>query len=318
MTRATAVRVAAVIAIAAVAGLIVARVMAPAPSPRPPSVAPTPVPVVGAELRWLVDLGPTAPVPDLAVHDPVVVGDRVLIAGARVGYAALDRATGAVAWRRGAGPELSPPLVVDGREVVLVHACDAAVAIPDRVVVGCFDRIDPVDIAARAAGAIHASEDDAGPCLDTMGPWTLSGSIDALRLDRPGCALTFTIPDGAARAASPRPPTAAPACERLASGTDWCQRVDGGVSTVEVGALRVPGLSLLAEAHAGRRTALVVRQDATLRHDVLIAAVDGAPVWSWPLPEPAEARATPVAVSLGSDTIYVVFDSARVAALAAP
>lgn len=318
MTRAGALKLVAVVAVAALGGLLAGRCLAPGRTPRAPSATPTAVPVVGPEVHWMIDLGPRAAVPDRVVHPPIVLGDRVIVAGARVGYAALDRATGAVAWRRGAGPELAPPLALGPRDLLLVHDCDAPVAIPDRVVVGCFDRIDPIDIAARSAGAIHVAPDDAAPCLATMAPWRLTASADGPRLERPGCALVLALDTGAARAVAPTPELPAPTCDRLPDGTAWCQEVGGGQSTVVVGPLRVPGLSLLAAAYDGRRTALVVRADATLRHDVVIAVAGGEVAWTWPLPEPVEARATPVAVAVIGDAIYVVFDSGRVAALAAP
>ena len=50
----------------------------------------------------------------------------------------------------------------------------------------------------------------------------------------------------------------------------------------------------------------------------MVGVEDGAVVWTWRLPEPAQPRGTPIAVALVPGGAYVVFDSTRVAALAAP
>ena len=156
-----------------------------------------------------------------------------------------------------------------------------------------------------------------------MAPWRVTGTSAALVIARAGCALAVTLPDGVAIATTAPPGPAAPGepgadCAVTADGTPWCQRVDGGASTVEVAGVRVPGLAVLAAATDGARAAIVVRRDATLRDDVVVAGVDGAVAWTWALPPPAEARATPVGIALDASGVYVVFDSSRVAALAPP
>ncbi|MBK9034286.1 MAG: hypothetical protein IPL61_23980 [Myxococcales bacterium] len=325
IARRTALTIAAIVVGATAAAIVTGQVLARAPARTPPPpLPPSPILAGAPQVRWVVDVAGRAPVPDRIVHAPVVIGDRVLIAAARVGYVGLDLATGAIAWRRPAGPELAAPLVLAPRDVVLVHACDVPVGTAaGRSLVACYERIDPLAIAARAAGGIDAADDDAAPCLASMAPWRVTGTSAGLVIARDGCALAVPLPAGAATAttAPPAPPPLdelGADCGVTADGTPWCQRVAGGASTVEVAGVRVPGLAVLAAATAGERAAVVVRRDATLRDDVLVAVVGGAVAWTWPLPPPAEARATPVAVALDATGVYVVFDSSRVAALAPP
>lgn len=321
--RRTALIALGIVAGATLAAIVVGRLLAPtAPHRRAPEVAPA-GPPVAAQARWVVDLGPGLTAPDRIIHPPQVVGDRVLIAGARIGYAALDVATGGVAWRRPASPDLAAPLVLAPHDVIEVSACGEPIGVPpEQAVVACFARIDPLDIAARSAGAIVASVADAAPCLASTAPWRITGTAAAIELRRDGCALAVTLPDGHATALTPDPPapTDEPGadCATTADGTRWCQRVDGGASTVEVAGVRVPGLAVLAAASDGARAVVVVRRDATLRHDDAVGIVDGRVAWTWRLPEPARERATPVAASLAGGAAYLVFDSTRVAAIAPP
>ncbi len=127
-----------------------------------------------AEPGWLVDLAPVVPRPELVAHAPIVVGDRVIVAGSRVDYRGLDLATGAEAWHRPGGASLAAPLALALRDVVLVHDCDVAVAAPDgHGVLACFDRIDPIAVAARSAGRIAAPMGELGVCGGTGGAWML-------------------------------------------------------------------------------------------------------------------------------------------------
>lgn len=322
--RRTAIRIAAVIGGASVAALLAGRLIAPAPRKlAAPPLAAEPEAVGVARTRWVVDLGPGLTAPDRAVHAPAVVGDRLLVAASRIGFAALDVATGAVAWRRPASPDLAAPLVLAPHDVIEVAACDEPIGVAaGRTVVACFARIDPLDIAARSAGAIHAADADAAPCLASTAPWTLRGDATTIAISRDGCALAVPLPVGAATAiaATPPPPPPEPGadCGVAADGTPWCQRVEGGRSTVEVAGVRVDGLAVLAAATDSARAVIVVRRDASLVHDDAIGIEDGAVVWTWRLPEPARPRATPVAVTLAAGGAYLVFDSTRVAALDAP
>lgn len=325
IARRTAIRIAAVIGAATVAAVVAGRILAPAPRKlATPPLAAEPEAVGVARARWVVDLGPGLTAPDRVVHPPVVVGDRLLVAASRIGFAALDVATGAVAWRRPASPDLAAPLVLAPHDVIEVSACDEPIGVAaGRSVVACFARIDPLDIAARSAGAIHAADADAAACLRSTAPWQVRGDATTILIRRDACALAVSLPAGVAAAISSDPPVAPPPepgadCGVTTDGTPWCQRVEGGRSTVEVAGVRVDGLAVLAAASDSARAVVVVRRDASLVHDDVVGVEDGAVVWTWRLPEPAQPRGTPIAIALVAGGAYVVFDSTRVAALAAP
>lgn len=85
---------------------------------------------------------------------------------------------------------------------------------------------------------------------------------------------------------------------------------------VEEGA-PVPGAQVLAAAPWGGGVAAVVRLDASLRHDAVIAWDGSLRVrWAWPLPEPAQPRIAPVGlVAVPGDAAgVVVFHDGRFAA----
>jgi hypothetical protein len=318
ITLRTASTIAAVMIGAAAAAAITSRVVAP---PRlTPSVAPSPIdPLPVMTPRWMVDLGPGADVPDRVNHRPIVVGDRVVISNSRLGYVAVAAATGAVAWRRPSVDDLAAPHRFAPHDVLLVHGCDQPVAAPaGRVIVACFERIDPIDTAASTAGAIHVVVADAATCDTGLGSWRVDGDAGHLTIARDACALAVALPSGTAVAIeSPAPPSPLPEdCARLADGTPWCQRIVDGVSLVEVDGAVVPGLAALAAAHDDHRSRSVVRRDVTLRHDDLVVIVDQRPVAIWPLPPPSIDRATPIAVAVDATGVYVVFDGTWMAAFA--
>ncbi|HWN71945.1 MAG TPA: hypothetical protein VNM90_30105, partial [Haliangium sp.] len=84
--------------------------------------------------------------------------------------------------------------------------------------------------------------------------------------------------------------------------------------TVENGTA-VPGAQVLAVAPWDAGLAAVVRLDASLRHDVVIAWDEGLNArWAWPVPEPARPRVEPVglaALPAGAGGGLVVFHDGR-------
>jgi hypothetical protein len=284
--------------------------------------------LVAAQPVWLVDVGPPAPRPEIAAHPPLVLGERVLIAGSRVGHVALDRGRGEVAWRRPGSSQLSAPLVLGRDDVALVHECDQAVgAPPGHAVLACFDRIHPNDVAARAAGRMFIREDSVGDCLVAAGagPWSLTGDDPrALALARGVCRFAVDLESGAARRLDDAPPPAALTGDDVLRDGDgtWQQVIADGRSTVGRRASpRLPGLTVLAAArfaprHAG---AVVIRADTSLQRDYLAAYDERDIFWVWPLPPPPDGgRGGPVAVATTVDDIYVFFDGHRVARFTAP
>lgn len=77
----------------------------------------------------------------------------------------------------------------------------------------------------------------------------------------------------------------------------------------------VPGAQVLAAAPWGAGLAAVVRLDASLRHDVVIAWDEHLNArWAWPIPEPARPRVEPVglaALPAGAGGGVVVFHDGR-------
>jgi len=259
-----------------------------------------------AKQAWLVDIGPAAPVPDLVAHPPVFVGPLVVIAGSRVGYVALDRKTGAMAWRRPASSSLGNPVVDDDGSLLLVHDCEGDVAAAaGEVALACFDRVDPRDVAVRRAGVIHAADADLDGCA-TTGAWQVGRARDRLRLGRGTCA--WDVVDGrATRGGGPEAP-GEPDDDVVFDG--WRRTTRDRQSYVSAHGPHLPGLTVLAAAGGDA----VIRLDSSLRNDYL--ALDHR-AW-WPLPPPPEARSTPVAVGRSDHTVVVFFDGTRVAALTAP
>lgn len=286
-----------------------------------------------AEPLWLVDMGPQAPRPEIAAHAPIVVGERIVVAGSRVGYVGLDRDRGEIAWRRPGGAWLSAPLVLAHDDVVLVRECDEAVgAPPGQAVLACLDRLDPIATAARTAERIFSSEDSVGDCLGAgAGPWRLEGADPAaLILARGRCRFTLALPGGhATRLADSPPPAPLTDDELLRDGdASWRQRIDGRRSLVVRGddGPSLPGLTVIAAARLGGlgsssidAGAVVVRADASLRRDYLAAYDARGVAWVWPLPPPPDGgRGGPIGVAASARDILVFFDGGRVARFTAP
>jgi hypothetical protein len=277
---------------------------------------------------WLVDIAPLAPRPELVAHDPVVVGDRVIIAGSRADYRGLDVDTGAEAWARRGGATLSQPTVFAPTDVLLVHECDVATGAPARrAVLTCYERIDPLDIAARSAGRIHVAEDALGDCAAVGGAWRiLSTNPRSLGLLRERCLFDADLTrDGVATRLGdpPAEPERAEDVVALIDGTSWRQVIDAGTSSVERrDSPRLPGLTVLAASHlvGTTRGAAVVRRDSSLANDYLAAYDSGAIAWTWPLPAPPDpaGRGGPVGLTATPQHIIVFFDGGRVARFTAP
>jgi hypothetical protein len=179
-----------------------------------------------------------------------------------------------VAWRRQpadlAAPLVLAPDVIGWRRAAAIGARPGA-------------RSWRALIAARSAGAIHAADADAAACLRSTAPWQVRGDATTILIRRDACALAVSLPAGVAAAISSDPPVAPPPepgadCGVTAEGTPWCQRVEGGRSTVEVAGVRVDGLAVLAAASDSARAVVVVRRDASLVHDDVVG-VETARWW---------------------------------------
>jgi hypothetical protein len=286
-----------------------------------------------AEPIWVMDLGPRLDRPELAAHPPLTVGERIVIAGSRLGYLGLDRARGEIAWRRQAGPRLSAPLALAADDIILIRECDEAVgAPPGHAVLACFDRIDPQAIAGRAAGRLFLPDGDAGDCTAAgSGAWSLTGADPrALTIGRRLCRFSADLTSGRADRLPDDPGPGIPGdvhdvVLREPDGTPWHHDISTGahrvVRTLRPGGTSLPGLLALAAARVpgrGDAGADVIRADTTLTRDY-VAAYDASGIrWVWPLPAPPLAdggRGGPVGLSATERDVLVLFDGSRVARL---
>lgn len=288
-----------------------------------------------AEPVWLLDLEPRLERPEYAAHPPLTVGERVIVAGSRLGYLGLDRATGEIAWRRPAGPRLSAPLALATDDVLVIRDCDEPVGAPrGQAVLACFERIDPQNVAARAAGRLFAPEPDVGDCTAAPGgAWFVEGhDPQALTVGRRLCRFHAELAGGAAERLPDDPGPGIPGDqidivlrERAPDGLPWHHDVSTGAHRVVRGigtrrGIDLPGLTVLAAAPLDGRAdagAVVVRVDTTLRRDY-VAAFDHTGIrWVWPLPPPpdGDGRGGPVGISSTDRDVLVLFDGSRLARL---
>jgi hypothetical protein len=275
---------------------------------------------------WLVDIAPVAPRPELVAHAPVVVGNVVIVAGSKIDYRGLALANGAEAWHRPGGASLAPPIVLSYSNVLLIHDCETAVgAPPGRAVLACFDRIDPIAIAARSAGRIDIDEQELDACRPTEGAWRVfARGPSYLGLARGSCSFDVD-PESATATLRSAHQIERPTSEDVVGyfgAFRWRQRIENGKSFVvsDKGGPLFPGIGVLAVADFGKRGAVVVRPDSSLAHDYL-AAYDGNTIlWTWPLPAPPDpaGRGGPVGLTADAASIFVFFDASRVARFTTP
>lgn len=107
------------------------------------------------EPRVVIEL-PSPAGPLASIVGPVVVGDLAVVGTSALGFVAIDWRAGQVAWRRGAGAHLAPPMLHEGG-VLLVGDCERAPVVGgDKIVVGCWRAVSihGVDLGAGViAGA---------------------------------------------------------------------------------------------------------------------------------------------------------------------
>jgi hypothetical protein len=192
-------------------------------------------------------------------------------------------------------------------------------------VLTCFDRIDPIAIAARSAGRIHVDEAKIDDCASGGGAWKiLNTNPRSLGLLRGHCLFDANLESGEATRLHDPPPDREQPDDVVAMFDDarWRQRVDAGKSFVarDGGGPSLAGIGVLAAAHTGTRGAVVIRRDSSLANDYLAAYEGAAILWTWPLPAPPDpaGRAGPIGLAADANSIIVFFDASRVARFTTP
>jgi hypothetical protein len=116
----------------------------PAPAPEPADRLSPARASGGPEPVWLIHVPDTPGMPVLeTAAGPVLAGDLVLVASSAIGFAAVDRATGALRWQR-RGEEQPQRPIVRGTVALLPGRCAAVIdeAPADQPVAGCVDEVE--------------------------------------------------------------------------------------------------------------------------------------------------------------------------------
>lgn len=158
-----------------------------------------------APLR-VITLPARSDVPRFDVGGPALVGDLAVVASSQFGFAAVDWRQGTLAWTKPAGSRVAPPLA-RGRSFVLIGACVAPPAVPDRNTLLACLRIVAADGTDEAYLAIHGTADVVEPFAGSAGVqqvW-LDGE-HAVRWRRGDHAVTVDLDSGVATPAHLAPP----------------------------------------------------------------------------------------------------------------
>jgi hypothetical protein len=308
---------------------------APAPEPPPPRSAGVAAPAASTVATdWMVRLADQPVVTMFRTAGPVIAGDRVVVGSTAIGFAAVDAASGKVAWRvEGEAfpyrimPQRSAPerILVTGRCSHLPdarpgkvctrhlrladggvaadswgHGYDAEEAIVDRPGVSLGGRETRAEIQDQALSLVPSPGHEG---IDVPGRF----------VDRPG-ALGQTDRRSRTLVALRVEPM------REAGGSPVIHPVwidfDSGVIT-RSGA-DTTGDGVVAADIAATGVAAVVRFGRDLkRHQVVLWGPDGALRWRWDLPAPQQARVD-LSVAVGDDAVYVFFDGRDLARLPLP
>ncbi len=274
---------------------------------------------VGAP-RWLLQVGDARGL-ELVAHAPVVVADRIVVAGSRIGWVGLGL-DGAVHWRHAASPRLAAPLV-RGDALVLLDECGRPTAVdPGLTLLACATWIGARDGQRLRVVPVRAA--DASACVAEPGAWRLTATDDQPLLARGACRFALDLGDGPSAGLARRLDDARPVADDQPDliyldpdQPPWERKfiIDRTMLVNAPGDRVLPGLTVLADdpGRARRPPASIVRRDASLRHDALIADR-----WWWPLPDPGfdRGRGGPVAVASTAAGVVAFFDGDRVALFA--
>jgi hypothetical protein len=159
-----------------------------------------------AEPVLTVQLPATRGTPLASVVGPTVVGDVVVIGTSQLGFVAVDWRSGTIAWRRGAGAHLAPPIAFPAGALVVGECERAPIAPTDRVVVGCWHVVSPAGVDA-GAGMLAGDAAALAPFVGARGREQLVPLDDhRARWTRGDAAIDVDLIAGTAVPAPVRPP----------------------------------------------------------------------------------------------------------------
>jgi len=155
-----------------------------------------------------VILVPARPdVPRFEVGGPMIDGDIAVVSSSQLGFAAVSWRRGTLLWTKPAGTRVAPPLVHDGR-FVLIGACLSPPEVPDdHLLLGCLRVVTP-DGADQAYLAVHGKAKRVAAFAGAVGEQEVTATGEhTVRWRRGDAAVTVDLVRGIA---TPTPATPTP------------------------------------------------------------------------------------------------------------
>lgn len=175
------------------------------PAPAPAATEPAPdepgaAGGAGPEPAWVTRVPATPGMPVLeAAEGPVLAGDLVLVASSSIGFAAVERATGAVRWQR-RGEEQPQRPIARGDLALLPGRCAAEIddAPPSRPVAGCVEEVALASgELARRRWVIAPGPTPRPRVLGAVGDALIWGADGVVWIDRGDPVVIATHAEGA-------------------------------------------------------------------------------------------------------------------------
>jgi hypothetical protein len=178
------------------------------------------------EPERVIALPTRAGVPRFTIGGPVLLGDLAVVSSSQFGFVAVDFRRGQLAWSKPAGSHVAPPIVIDGK-LVLISACLTPPQIPDdEQLLGCI-RVVTKEGADEAYLAIRGKQ--ATGFARSMGVSRIwKSGPDRVTWRRDDAAVTIDLLTGVAR---PAPADDPPLVVRHAERTWEIRRTDDGIIT---------------------------------------------------------------------------------------
>lgn len=146
-------------------------------------------------------------VPRVAVVGPVMLDGLAVVAGSQLGVAAVDAATGAIAWRKPGGLHVAPLTLLAPDAVLVIGDCSPTPLVPlDQRVLGCARVLSPGGDELLATPLVGARA-EVDRFADARGAEVVLAEDDAtVRWQRGDAAVRLNLRDGRVASAAPTPP----------------------------------------------------------------------------------------------------------------